>query len=76
MNNPTMLMIFANNAEVLTTHKVPDGTIVNKEYYDSYLRKILLPAIHRKHPVLLRVTLLILHNNSMPHNAAIVIEDI
>ena len=66
-------MIFVYDAEgVLTTHRVPDGTTVNKEYYESYLRKILRPAIHRKHPELLRVTPLILHDNAMPHKAAIV----
>ena len=38
MNNPEMLMIFACDAEgVLTTHRVPDGTTVNKEDYESYL---------------------------------------
>ena len=73
MNNPKMLMIFAYDAEgVLTTHRVPDGTTVNKEYYESYLRKILRPAICRKHPELLRVTPLILHDNATPHKAAIV----
>ena len=71
MNNPKMLMIFAYDAEgVLTTHRVPDGTTVNKEYYESYLRKILRPA--PKRPELLRVTPLILHDNATSHKAAIV----
>ena len=66
-------MISAYNAEgVLTTHRVPDGTTVNKEYYDSYLRKILHPAICCKCPELLRVTPLIIHDNATLHKAAIV----
>ena len=73
MNNPKMLTIFAYDAEgVLTTHQVPDGTTVNKEYYKSYLRKIMHPAICLKHLELLKVTLLILHDNATPHKAAIV----
>ena len=63
MNNPKM-MIFAYDA--------PDGTTVNKEYYESYLWKILCPAISRKRPELLRVTPLILHDNATPHKAALV----
>ena len=36
MNNPKKLMIYAYDAEgVLTTHRVPDGSTVNKEYYSS-----------------------------------------
>ena len=67
------IMISAYNAEgVLTTHRVPDGTTVNKEYYDSYLRKILHPAICCKCPELLRVTPLIIHDNATLHKAAIV----
>ena len=39
-NNPKMLMIFAYDAEgVLTTYRVPDGTTLMKEEYESYLRK-------------------------------------
>ena len=73
MNNPKMLMIFAYDAEgVLPTHRVPDVTTVNKEYYKSYLRKILRPAICSKCPELLRMTPLILHDNATPHKAAIV----
>ena len=59
-----MLMIFVDEAEgALTTRQVQDGTTVNKEYYKSYLRKILLPTIGCKRPELLRVTPLILHDN-------------
>ena len=73
MNNPKMLMIFAYDAEgVLSTHQVPDGTTVNKEYYKSYLGKILCPAIRCKCSESLSVMPLIIHDNTTPHKAAIV----
>lgn len=54
MKNPRILMILAHDAEgVHTTHRVPVGTTVNKEYYKSYLRKIQRPAIRRKCQVLI-----------------------
>ena len=53
VNNPKMLMIFAYDAEgVLTTHRDTNGTTVNKEYYETYLRKILHPAKCWKRPEL------------------------
>ena len=42
----------------------------DKEYYESYLRNILHPAICGKCPKLLRVMLLILHDIAKPHKAA------
>ena len=45
---------------------------MNKEYYESYLRKILHPAICHKCMELFSVTPLILHDKATPHKAAIV----
>lgn len=73
MNCPKMLMIFAYDINgVLTTHRVPHGSTVNKEYYEWYLTKILRPAIRRKRPELLRLTPLILHDNATPHKSGVV----
>ena len=57
LNNPKMLMIFAYDINgVLTSHRVPTGQTVNKEYYEMYIRRILRPAIRRKRPELLEAT--------------------
>ena len=50
LNSPKMLMIFAYDISGLTTHRVPQGQTVNKEYYEQYLRRILRLAIRRKRP--------------------------
>lgn len=70
LNNPKMLMIFAYDVSgVLTSHKVPQGQTVNKEYYEYFLRHILRPAIRRKRPELLEAKPLILHDNATCHKA-------
>ena len=70
-----MLMIFAYYFQgVLTAHRVPTGEIVNKEYYKMYIRKILCPAMRRKHQEMNDRMLLILHVNASPHKANVVKE--
>ena len=68
----TLLFVAYDAEGVLTTHRVPDVPTVNKDYYKSYLRKLLRPAIRHKRPELLRVTPLILHDKATPHKAATV----
>lgn len=73
LNNPKMLMIFAYDIHgILTSHRVPTGQTVNKEYYKTYLRTVLRPAIRKKRPELLAVGPLILHDNASCHKADVV----
>lgn len=74
-NCPKMMMIFAYDCRgVLTSHRVPTGETVNKEYYKMYLRTILRPALRRKRPELIDCTPLILHDNASPHKSKVVKE--
>lgn len=73
LNNPKMLMIFAYDIHgVLTSHRVPTGRTINKEYYKTYLRTVLRPAIRKKRPDLLAAGPLILHDNASCHKADVV----
>ena len=61
-------MIFAYDISgVFTSHRVPQGQTVNKEYYEYFLRHILHPAICCKQPELLEATLLILQDKATCH---------
>ena len=70
-----MMMIFAYDYRgVLTSHRVPTGKTVNKEYYRKYLRTILRPALRRKRAELIDCTPLILQDNALPHKSKVVKE--
>ena len=68
-------MIFAYDFHgVLTTHRVPTGRTVNKEYYEKYLWTVLRPALRRKCSELINCMPLILHDNASPHKSNVVKE--
>ena len=48
--------------------------LINKEYYEKYLRTVLSPALRRKRSELMNCTPLILHDNASPHKSNVVKE--
>jgi histone-lysine N-methyltransferase SETMAR len=61
------MMIFAYDCkDVITTDRVPSGTIVTAAYYRKFLQK-LRRKMHTNRPDLLENGVLILHNNARPH---------
>lgn len=73
---PTKVMhiVFFDVHGLLVDHSVPPGVTVNGEYYASFIRNHLRPAIRRKRPNLLRDGPIILHDNAAPHTKRDVIQ--
>ena len=66
--NIKQLAIFAyDNHGILSSHFIPVGQTVNRQYYKYFLQEILRPAIRKKRRELLDASPILLHDNTMPH---------
>ena len=69
-----MHIVFFDVQGLLIDHAVPTGTTVNGDYYASFIRHHLRPAIRKKRPDLLREGPIILHDNASPHTKRDVVQ--
>ena len=69
-----MHIVFFDVQGLLIDHAVSTGTTVNGDYYASFIRHHLRPAIRKKRPDLLLEGPIILHNNASPHTERDVVQ--
>ncbi|VVC24303.1 Transposase, type 1 [Cinara cedri] len=68
------MMIFAyDKLGIIVTDRVPIGSSVTGDYYNSFLVKKLRPEIRKKRPGMLQNGVSILHDNARPHIGAPVV---
>lgn len=71
--NIKMLIIMAYDCEgILATHRIPEGSTINKECYKDFLQNHLRVSIRKKRPKLLESGPLVLHDNASCHKAGVV----
>ena len=69
-----MHIVFFDVDGLLIDHPVPTGVSVNGEYYKSFIRNHLRPAIRKKRPNMLQEGPIILHDNAAPHTKRDVVQ--